>query len=289
MLEPTHHLHVCLFSSVPHPFQPRMEEMEASEGSMVLPVFPLGGPFMPYSKQKLNIFEPRPFADTWSGLALPPASWSERPGVGQGPKAAECDMAPEQSSRNPQGDQQSRHWVGVFEGISLHSRKDNPCQWYFMALFEYNKSGILSHGTTHTASMAGIQNLQYLFGLGRTSVFRSASSLSLAKATGPSTTISSSPGPAALSSPLLILSRRLRCDLRRWGSSFTWTTCKKSRSLDQHSTFWAARGICIWRHPCKHDALQAKSACLFALPVISRKASNNPKGSQFCPWPNPRK
>ncbi|CAJ1386169.1 unnamed protein product [Effrenium voratum] len=38
---------------------PKMEEMEASEGSMVLPVFPLGGPFMPYSKQKLNIFEPR--------------------------------------------------------------------------------------------------------------------------------------------------------------------------------------------------------------------------------------
>ena len=26
---------------------------------MVLPVFPLGGPFMPFSQQRLNIFEPR--------------------------------------------------------------------------------------------------------------------------------------------------------------------------------------------------------------------------------------
>eukprot|EP00435_Cladocopium_sp_Y103_P033644 s2078_g8.t1 len=43
------------------PLDPNVKELEPSgdDGTMVLPVFPLGGPFMPYSKQKLNIFEPR--------------------------------------------------------------------------------------------------------------------------------------------------------------------------------------------------------------------------------------
>lgn len=43
------------------PLDPNVKELEPSgdDDTMVLPVFPLGGPFMPYSKQKLNIFEPR--------------------------------------------------------------------------------------------------------------------------------------------------------------------------------------------------------------------------------------
>jgi len=43
------------------PLDPNIKELEPSgdDGTLVLPVFPLGGPFMPYSKQKLNIFEPR--------------------------------------------------------------------------------------------------------------------------------------------------------------------------------------------------------------------------------------
>ena len=43
------------------PLDPNVKELEPSgdDGTMVLPVFPLGGPFMHYSKQKLNIFEPR--------------------------------------------------------------------------------------------------------------------------------------------------------------------------------------------------------------------------------------
>lgn len=44
------------------PLDPKGTELEASDG-MVLPVFPLGGPFMPYSKHKLNIFEPRSLTD----------------------------------------------------------------------------------------------------------------------------------------------------------------------------------------------------------------------------------
>ena len=41
------------------PLDPNVQELEPSGDGMVLPVFPLGGPFMPYSKHKLNIFEPR--------------------------------------------------------------------------------------------------------------------------------------------------------------------------------------------------------------------------------------
>ena len=45
------------------PLDPHMKDVEPSgeDGTLVLPVFPLGGPFMPYTKQKLNIFEPRFF------------------------------------------------------------------------------------------------------------------------------------------------------------------------------------------------------------------------------------
>eukprot|EP00434_Breviolum_minutum_P025891 symbB.v1.2.022892.t1/scaffold2015.1/size92276/5 len=43
------------------PLDPHMKDVEPSgeDGTLVLPVFPLGGPYMPYTKQKLNIFEPR--------------------------------------------------------------------------------------------------------------------------------------------------------------------------------------------------------------------------------------
>lgn len=43
------------------PLDPNLKELDASgdEDSLVLPVFPLGGPFMPYSNPRLNIFEPR--------------------------------------------------------------------------------------------------------------------------------------------------------------------------------------------------------------------------------------
>lgn len=54
------------------PLDPHMKDVEPSgeDGTLVLPVFPLGGPYMPYTKQKLNIFEPRFFGcmkkdDVW--------------------------------------------------------------------------------------------------------------------------------------------------------------------------------------------------------------------------------
>ena len=41
------------------PLDEKSEEIEPSENATVMPVFPLGGPFMPYTKQSLQIFEPR--------------------------------------------------------------------------------------------------------------------------------------------------------------------------------------------------------------------------------------
>ncbi|CAE7171793.1 unnamed protein product [Symbiodinium pilosum] len=41
------------------PLDANVEEISPDEGATVLPVFPLGGPFMPYTKQSLQIFEPR--------------------------------------------------------------------------------------------------------------------------------------------------------------------------------------------------------------------------------------
>lgn len=41
------------------PLDEKAEEVTPAEDATVLPVFPLGGPFMPYTKQSLQIFEPR--------------------------------------------------------------------------------------------------------------------------------------------------------------------------------------------------------------------------------------
>ncbi|CAE7571726.1 unnamed protein product [Symbiodinium sp. CCMP2592] len=41
------------------PLDEKAEEITPAEDATVLPVFPLGGPFMPYTKQSLQIFEPR--------------------------------------------------------------------------------------------------------------------------------------------------------------------------------------------------------------------------------------
>jgi len=41
------------------PLDPQGEEIQPEDGATVMPVFPLGGPFFPYTKHPLQIFEPR--------------------------------------------------------------------------------------------------------------------------------------------------------------------------------------------------------------------------------------